>query len=163
MFWLRTVLRSRDVYPGSWIRIFSIPDPGSTRFLDLGSASKNFSILTQKIVSKLSEILSGMFIPDPGSWFFTHPGSQIQGSKRHRITDPDPQHWLWTCVSLGGAVLPLHCWDLYGALFTAWSCRQWQVGTSLFTKSHCFCIYSWFSWSSVDGQQPQSATFTWVF
>jgi hypothetical protein len=32
----------------SWIRIFCIPDPGS--------ASKNLSILTQKIVSKLSEI-----------------------------------------------------------------------------------------------------------
>ncbi len=26
--------------------------------------------LTQKIVSKLSEIWSGMFIPDPGCWFF---------------------------------------------------------------------------------------------
>ncbi len=37
-----TVLRIRDVYPGSRIRIcmFSIPDPGS--------ASKNFSILTPK-------------------------------------------------------------------------------------------------------------------
>jgi hypothetical protein len=23
-----------------------------------------------------------------------HPGSRIQGSKRHRIPDPDPQHWL---------------------------------------------------------------------
>jgi hypothetical protein len=22
------------------------------------------------------------------------PGSRIQGSKRHRIPDPDPQHWL---------------------------------------------------------------------
>jgi hypothetical protein len=32
--------------------------------------------------------------PDPasGSWFFTYPGSRIQGSKRHRI--PDPQHCL---------------------------------------------------------------------
>jgi hypothetical protein len=35
-----------------------------------------------------------MFIPDPGSAFF-HPGSgiRIQGSKKHRIPDPDPQHW----------------------------------------------------------------------
>ncbi len=28
-----------------------------------------------------------------GSWFFTHPESRIQGSKRHRIPYPDPQHW----------------------------------------------------------------------
>ncbi len=27
----------------------------------------------------------------PGSWFFTHPGSRIQRSKRYRI--PDPQHY----------------------------------------------------------------------
>ncbi len=27
-----------------------------------------------------------------GSWFFTHPGSRIQGSKRHRMLNPDPQH-----------------------------------------------------------------------
>ncbi len=36
------VLRIRDVYPRSWIRIFSIPTPGS--------ASKNLGILTQKTV-----------------------------------------------------------------------------------------------------------------
>ncbi len=30
--------------------------------------------------------------PGSGSWLFTLPGSRIQGSKRHRI--PDPQHWL---------------------------------------------------------------------
>jgi hypothetical protein len=23
----------------------------------------------------------------------TYPGSRIPGSKRHRIPDPDPQHW----------------------------------------------------------------------
>ncbi len=28
--------------------------------------------------------------PESGSWFFTHPGSRIQRSKRHRIPDPDP-------------------------------------------------------------------------
>jgi hypothetical protein len=38
---------TRDIYPGSRIRIFSIPD--------FGSAIKEFKILTQKIVSKLSE------------------------------------------------------------------------------------------------------------
>jgi hypothetical protein len=35
---------------------FSIPDPGSKRFPGSGSATKNLSILTQKIISKLSEI-----------------------------------------------------------------------------------------------------------
>ncbi len=73
----------------SRIRIFSIPDPGS--------ASKNLSILTQKIVSKLSEIWSGLFItdPDPGSGF------RIPDPDFLSITDPDvkkapapdPQHW----------------------------------------------------------------------
>ncbi len=32
--------------------------------------------------------------PGSGSWFFTHPGSRIQGSKRHRIPDPNLQHWI---------------------------------------------------------------------
>jgi hypothetical protein len=38
--------------------------------------------------------------PDPGSEIQDpekiHPGSgsQIQGVKKHRILDPDPQHWL---------------------------------------------------------------------
>ncbi len=84
---LLPVLRILDVYPGSCIRIFSIPYPGS--------ASKNLCILTQKMVHRLSEIWSWLFNTDldPGSrsWLFTHPGSRIQGSKRHRI--PDPQHW----------------------------------------------------------------------
>jgi hypothetical protein len=48
---------------------FSIPDPHQRILV----------FLTQNIVSKLSEILSVMFIPDPdpvsGSLFFTHPGS----------------------------------------------------------------------------------------
>ncbi len=61
----QAVLRIRDVYPSSQIRIFSIPDPGSEffpfRIPDPGKDSririrkKNLSILTQKIVSELSE------------------------------------------------------------------------------------------------------------
>ncbi len=58
--------------PLSLIRIFSIQDPGS--------ASKNFSILTQKIVSKLSEIRSGLFIPDPDPGFISIPADP--GSRR---------------------------------------------------------------------------------
>ncbi len=63
---------------------FSIPDPGSKRFR---IRVKDSSIFIPKIVSKLSEIWSGMFIPDPGSWILP---IQDRGSKRQRI--PDPQH-----------------------------------------------------------------------
>jgi hypothetical protein len=41
-----------------------------TNFFHPGSASKNLSILTQKIVSNLLEIRSGLFIPDPDPDFF---------------------------------------------------------------------------------------------
>ncbi len=64
----------------SRIQIFPIPAPGS--------ASKNLSILTQKIVSKLSEMCSGLFIPDPGVKKAPDPGSAtlstIQLAYRHR-------------------------------------------------------------------------------
>ncbi len=69
-----------------WItdRNFSIPDPGSRvkKITDpgSGSASKNLSILNLKTVSKLSEKLSGMFIPDLELNFFVS-----------RIPHPDPQ------------------------------------------------------------------------
>ncbi len=83
------IQRIRDVFPGSRIRIFSIPDPGYRveKIPDPGSgtASKNLSILTQKIVSKLLEILSRMFIPDPDLDFFTHPGSRNQKGTGSRI------------------------------------------------------------------------------
>jgi hypothetical protein len=32
--------------------------------------------------------------PRSGNRKKTYSGSRIQGSKRHRIPDPDPQHWL---------------------------------------------------------------------
>jgi hypothetical protein len=49
---LNSVLRIRDIYPGSQIRIFSIPDSGS-RFKKIpdpesGSASKKLSIFNSK-------------------------------------------------------------------------------------------------------------------
>ncbi len=59
--------RIRDAYPGSdffpsRIRSFSIPDP-----------HKEFQYFNpKKIVSKLQEIWSGLFIPDP------YPGSRGQ-------------------------------------------------------------------------------------
>ncbi len=60
----------------SRVRIFSIPDPGS--------ASKNWSILTQKLVSKLSEIWSGLFrigIRDPNPDFLRIPDPRSRGQK----------------------------------------------------------------------------------
>ncbi len=69
---------------------FSIPDLGSKRFRipdpRSGSASKNVSIFNPKIGSKLSEY--DPWCPGSGSWYFTHPGSRIRGSKRHWILDP---------------------------------------------------------------------------
>ncbi len=71
---------SRFFHPVFRIRIFSIPDTGST--------SKNLSILTQNIPSKLSEIWSGLFIPDPDPDSVSIPDPGSRGSKRHRIPDP---------------------------------------------------------------------------
>jgi hypothetical protein len=62
----------------SRIRLFSIPDPGSTK--------KNLSIFTQKIVSKLLGNMIQVVHPGSGSGFLYL--SQIPGSKRHRIPDP---------------------------------------------------------------------------
>jgi hypothetical protein len=45
-------------------------------------------LFTQKL--SLSSQKYGFGIRDPGK---THSGSRVQGSKRHRIPDPDPQHW----------------------------------------------------------------------
>ncbi len=47
---------------------------------------------TQKIVIKLSKI----WVWDPGSENRDPEKNlfRIPGSKRHRIPDPDPQHWL---------------------------------------------------------------------
>jgi hypothetical protein len=53
-------------------RVKKLPDPGSA------SASKNLSILTQNIVSKLSEILSGMFVPDPDFDFLPIPDPVVK-------------------------------------------------------------------------------------
>jgi hypothetical protein len=46
-------------------------------------------VFTQKNFTILSKIWFGIRDPEK-----TYSGSRIQGSKRHRIPDPDPQHWL---------------------------------------------------------------------
>jgi hypothetical protein len=66
--------RIRFFHPG--FRVDKIPDPD----------------LHQKTDSKFSKIRSGMSIPYPGSGFFPSR-IRIEGTKKHRIPDPDPQYW----------------------------------------------------------------------
>ncbi len=65
--------------------------------------------------------------PGFGSWYLTHSGSRIQGSKRHWIPDPDSKHCLVGCLSwfykpvCVPRYLPVH--DLYKSaklLFSPW-------------------------------------------
>ncbi len=70
-----SVLRIRDVYSGSRILIFT---------------QRIIEVFTQIITVSLSSQKYGFGIRDPE---ITYSGSRIQGSKRHRIPDPDPQHW----------------------------------------------------------------------
>jgi hypothetical protein len=70
-------------HPGSRIRTFSIPYPGSS--------SKNLSILTPKKAKKwfLSSKKYDLGCSSRIQMLtFSHPGSRIQGSKRHPIPDP---------------------------------------------------------------------------
>ncbi len=100
--WVHTVLRIRDVYPGSEFfhpkttksRVKKNPDPGS------GTASKNLSILTQKLFlssrkynrgcSSRIRILFFLPIPDPGVTKAPDSGSRIRirntGFKGDRFT-----------------------------------------------------------------------------
>jgi len=55
----------------------------------LGQFSKNYRTFTQKIVIELPKV----WVWDPGSGKNLFR-SRIQGSKRHRIPDTDPQHCL---------------------------------------------------------------------
>ncbi len=87
-------------HPGSRIWIFSIPDPGS-EFFHPGSRIriKELKYFNKKMVSKLSEIRFGLFIPDPDPdlhvekrrfltlWIFT--SHHCCGSGIYRIQDPD--------------------------------------------------------------------------
>ncbi len=85
---------------GSRIRISSILDPGS--------ASKKLSILIQNMVSKLSKIWFGLFIPDPVPDFLPipNPESRIQGSKRHRICNTAHR----TRVMTSSCIFELELW-----------------------------------------------------
>jgi hypothetical protein len=79
-----------------------IPDPRSEFFPARipETASKNLSILAQKMVFKLSEILSGLFISDPD--FLLIPDTGCKGQKgigsRIRIRNIDRDIRLISCI-----------------------------------------------------------------
>ncbi len=81
------MLRIRDVFPGSEFFLSRIQGPGA------GSTSKNLSFFnSKKCFLALGNIIWD-FHHGSGSGFFTHPGSQIPGSRGQkgtgsRITDP---------------------------------------------------------------------------
>ncbi len=72
------------------ILLSSVSDPGCLSririFPSRNQGQKDSGSGSHLILSKLSEIWSGMFIPDPDFDFLPIP----EGSKRHRIPDPQP-------------------------------------------------------------------------
>ncbi len=85
---------------------------------------------------KNCKIWSGLFIPDPDFYpsrirIFSHPGSRIQGSKRHRIPNPDPQHWkLFKKISV---II------ITGTCFITSIPSTMEPNTTCFPSSHSVC------------------------
>jgi hypothetical protein len=56
----------------------------------------SFQRIVKVFTPKFFNMLSNIWVWDPGSEIRdlekTYSGSRIQGSKRHRLPDPDPQH-----------------------------------------------------------------------
>ncbi len=94
VFWLRTVLRNADPGCLSRIRLFSIPDPVSKRFLDTGSAfaSKNFCILTQKLFLSSRKYYPGCSsrIRDHGFYPFRIPNPGVKKAPDYGLRIPYP-------------------------------------------------------------------------
>ncbi len=82
---------------------------------------------------------SGMFVPDPdpgsGSWFFTHPGSRIKGSKNA----PDPGTRIRnTGIQIRNTLNPGNnedCWPGTWVLPVFWTMTSLCPGSSLRTRS----------------------------
>ncbi len=85
--------------------MYSVADPGCLSRLrifpsriqgqkDSGSRIhiKEFKYFNPKKLFASSRNMIRDVHPGSWTWFLTHPGSRIQGSKRHRIPDQDPQH-----------------------------------------------------------------------
>ncbi len=75
-----SIQRRHDLLMGRHIKTSYGQCSGSGMFIsDPDPHQRNKVFLTQKIVSKLSEIWTrAVDIPDPGTWFFTHPGSRVK-------------------------------------------------------------------------------------
>ncbi len=87
-----SVLQIRDVYPGSRIRFFHL----GSRIQGQKDSGSRILIRIKELYNPKKLFLS-FRIPDPN--VFTHPESRIQGSKRHRIPDPEhcfPPQNLWS-------------------------------------------------------------------
>ncbi len=79
-----------------------IQDTGPN-FFHPGSASKNLSMLTQTNFSKLSEIRSGLFIPDPDPDFLPIPDPGVKKA-------PDPGSRIRNIgLNFGGMYYPTLC------------------------------------------------------
>jgi hypothetical protein len=135
--------------PGSELFSSRIPDPHQRMY---------FSQKKWLLSSKKYDLGCSSRISDPayGSCLFTYPGSRIQGSKRHRIPDPDPQN----CPSLYilltkrvGNIAPkiLHDnnHDNSGLItVTARICKQGDpqgvryVNITVKWKDNCLCIFT---------------------
>jgi hypothetical protein len=113
------VLRIRDVYPGSWFYPSQVPDPTTApkeegekifcpaifshnyhkianncifeqiKKIFLAKTLRIKVLFIQKFVFTISKIC--VWDPGTGKNLFRIPNP---GSKRHRIPDPDPQHWI---------------------------------------------------------------------
>jgi hypothetical protein len=98
----QAVLRIRDVYPGSRIRLFSVPDPDC---LHPGSQIliKEFKYFNPKKIKKTKKWFlsskkydlgcsSRILAPDADFLPIPDPGSRGQKGTQSQIPDPDPQH-----------------------------------------------------------------------
>jgi hypothetical protein len=86
--------------PGCLSRILIFTHPGS-RIPDPKTAAKeggekNFVVITFYVATNFTKLQIILVLMDLGSGIrkkpIPDPGSRIQGSKRHRIPDPDPHY-----------------------------------------------------------------------
>ncbi len=86
--------------------------------------------------------------PGSGFWFFSHPGSRIQGIKRHRIPDPDSQHWknVWTPPACAFFLFLFILWlDSWRIQHLGWSMELRRRKPWVKIGVHCFLHIFWMS------------------